>query len=675
MTTKLVDGLGGAIGCRFLPNRNQLVFVEFATGKISLLDMVRPLDSIVSQGTTVLKGTWVFDCETGTLSGSLSGPGDIWWEQIDAVKRQMVPVSGASIVNLGKVDFNSLTPEVLQALVYGNVPIPGNDDATNQLVKHDVFAVRTNGGNVAKIKVDKYGYNLKIDWVTYKLASAYHVIGTGWAQPEDIAVAADETTAYVTERTGNLVKVDLGSANRAAATVIASGMQAPHQIHLDEAHQQAYVVEFANPGHLIRIDLNTKTKTTLLNGLNNAIGLLITSDLAYASISEQSGGGRISRYSLQNGVRTEIASGLTSPFFLTWANPAQSAMFVAERDPANRITIVDAVPGPGSVRQLVSGVGVRPSSVACIDAARMLICCDGEIDLADLLAGIIPATGLFKGIGLVPWNLITAAGKADTTTEPLYPYQFRKNAPFGGVLSLEVNHFLALLAGARFYRVLVDGVVRLDTWWDLQLNAANGKYEIPHQFKPQDISGTPGYYPVHLPGEFYFNTDLAMILDSTGLANGLRTFQIDFTNDLGVVLQSHTQAVFIDNNHCTASIDMPMVGGISATTECGMLQFSDKSQKVTIHYVASHPTLLADYSWAVGKGGKGALSGVPGAVISNAPVSLAPFTFEQTVGVLLGVCPSAAFYASVYVAAMAINGFGRQSQYDAQAIIAFALTP
>jgi hypothetical protein len=34
MATKLVDGLGGAIGSRLLRNRNQLVFVEFS-GAIS----------------------------------------------------------------------------------------------------------------------------------------------------------------------------------------------------------------------------------------------------------------------------------------------------------------------------------------------------------------------------------------------------------------------------------------------------------------------------------------------------------------------------------------------------------------------------------------------------------------------------------------------------------------
>jgi hypothetical protein len=121
-------------------------------------------------------------------------------------------------------------------------------------------------------------------------------------------------------------------------------MQAPQQIFLDEPRQQAYVVEYANPGHLIRIDLKNGQKTLLLNNLNNAIGLLISADLAYAYISEQSGGGRISRYSLQGGARIEIASGLTNPFFLTWADPAQSAILVAERDPGNRITLVGTMP-------------------------------------------------------------------------------------------------------------------------------------------------------------------------------------------------------------------------------------------------------------------------------------------------------------------------------------------
>lgn len=472
-----------------------------------------------------------------------------------------------------------------------------------------------------------------------------------------------------------MLRVDLHNANRPAAVLIASGMQAPHQIYLDEVRQQAYVVEFANPGHLIRIDLLTHQKTILLSGLVNAIGLLVSSDMAYAYISEQTGGGRISRFSLQDGSRVEIASGLVNPFFLTWADPAQTAIFVAERAPANRITIVETVPRAGSVRQVANAMGSQASSVAMMDSARLLVCCDHEIDLADLFADIVPSTGLFKGIGLVPWNLITAAGMADTTTQPSYPYQFSKNAPFGGSLSLQISQSLAVLANVKYYRVLVDGNIRLDTWWDLKLNTVNGKYEIPVQSLPKVIGGQPGYYAVHKPNEWFMNTDLGLIMDSRTLPDGLRTFRIDFTNAVGAVLSSHTQPVLIDNHHCAAMVEMPSVNGISATTDCGMLKFTDRSQRVSIVYIASHPIpAYATFSWRLCKAGKGTVPGIPECSIDG-NASLSPFVFDKDVNSLLGTCPSAAYYAAVYVYTRTINGFSRQSQYDASADVAFALTP
>src|SRR3954465_8444137 len=103
MFNQLVNGLGGAIGSRFLPTHNQLLFVEF-NGKISVLDLIRPFVATVSQGTAVIKGTWIFDCETGTLGGT-GASGDIWWEQQTATQRQMMPVAGAKIVNLGHVSW------------------------------------------------------------------------------------------------------------------------------------------------------------------------------------------------------------------------------------------------------------------------------------------------------------------------------------------------------------------------------------------------------------------------------------------------------------------------------------------------------------------------------------------------------------------------------------------
>jgi len=42
---------------------------------------------------------------------------------------------------------------------------------------------------------------------------------------------------------------------------------------------------------------------------------------------------------------------------------------------------------------------------------------------------------------------------------------------------------------------------------------------------------------------------------------------------------------------------------------------------------------------------------------------------------LLGPCPTAGFAVELYVAATMNNGWSRQSQYDASALLAFVLTP
>jgi hypothetical protein len=687
--TKLFSPVGAAIGCRFLKQKNQLVFVEWDTGGIGGLDWIRQK---VWSGwnTTLIKEGMTLDCDSGNLS-PLAGPGDILWQKIGTNKWQMVPVGGASIVNLGtmsSVDFrnnNLITPAYLQAIAYDKSPIPGD-----QLVKDDVFAVWTGIGNVAKIQVLNYGKDIEIAWEIYRLASPYKSLGTGYTNPEDIAVCADEKTAYVTERTGNLLKVDLGNAKRSAAKVIASGMEAPHQIHLDEVHQQAYVVEYTEPGkppgHLFRIDLKTGAKTTLLSGLKEAVGLLISSDLAYAYISEQSAaGGYLNRYSLQNGTRMVVASGLKSVFFLTWADQAQTRIFVPERDPDNRITVVETT---GNSQQVVKNTGVRPSCVAFVDPAHLLVCCNQEIDVANLLEGTKPmaigATGLFMGIGHVPFYLFSKAagheGQAETTKDPAYPYQFTKYAPFGGWLSLQIDHMRAYQQNARYYRVFIDGNKnpRLDTWHDLQLNPANGQYEIDVTFQPKTI-GLPlatkeGCYDIHAPVVSYCNKDLGMYLNSSTLRNGQQSFQIDFLDDKGNLLYSETHSVWIDNQRCTASIEMPSVDGVSATTDCGMLEYHDKTKEVKIDYVASHPLLFATYDWCLGRAGKGPVNNTT-CYKPGGNVQLPPFQFKERIDNLLGTCTIAAFYAYVYVYARAIDGFSRQSQYDASSIIAFALAP
>jgi hypothetical protein len=122
--------------------------------------------TVVSSGTGTIPGTFLFDVDTGAVTQTGA---DLFWEQQTAVQRRMVPVSGATLVNLGVRDFDSLTGKELSKLNYSAAPIPANADATNQLVNGDVFAVHSTDGNFAKVKVVSYGRDLGVQWVTFRV--------------------------------------------------------------------------------------------------------------------------------------------------------------------------------------------------------------------------------------------------------------------------------------------------------------------------------------------------------------------------------------------------------------------------------------------------------------------------------------------------------------------------
>jgi hypothetical protein len=672
MTKVLASGLAGAIGSHYLPVKNQLLFVEYG-GYISKIDRVRPLAGIVSQGTATIKGTWIFDCESGTIGGT-GTTGDIWWNQQTTVVRQMVPQGTAQIVNLGVVDFNAVTPTTLQTYAYSATPIVGNNDASNKLVVGDVFCVKTREGNFAKLQVVTYGYDLVVKWVTYKLAAAYARIGNGYIEPEDIAITTNETTAYVTERNGNFLRCALTAANRSSATVVASGMVAPHQIFLDEAYKRAFVIEFAPAGRIWRIELATGAKTVIASGFKNAVGLILNKTLNYAYISEQ-GTSSIVRLDLQTGARLTIATGLTNPFMLSWADASETRLLVPERDPANRISLVDVTRTASNVTPFITGTPARPSSVAVIgNSGNYDVFCDSQVNEYALSLSL-PAGGFFyKGIGYVPYDLITPAGKADTTSRPPYPFQFKKDSPFGGSLPVMIDHRRAWDAGRVYYRVLVDGVPRKDSWNDLVMNPANGRYDI---VEPQ-LPDANGYYKVHDPAKVYYNTDLGCLLDSLDLSNTLHQLRVEFYNAAFAVVnagETGSNALHISNEKCVASLDMPTIeiapGTVnSADPACGYLKYTAGTNKVNLRWLASHPQGFATYSFGVIKGANGFHS--EGGEIAPATVKVS--TFTKTVTDMLGTCPGvAAFAESLSVNTIVINGISLKNQYDAIKTIAFCL--
>ncbi len=672
---QLVSGLSGAIGSDFRRTLNQLIFVEFG-GKLSRLNLTRTA-TIVTSGSATLLASYGFNLDTGVEDATGSPlTGDIWWSPPNG----MVRIGSAQMVNLGATDFASLTPDTLSSLPYSSATIPQSKFVTN-----DVFAVHTNGGNFCKVKVVTGGLNLHIQWVTYKLDSPYAVLGTGYQEPEDVKVSIDGIHVYVTERTGNLLKVPLSSPNRVPGYVLASGMTAPQEIFLDEANNSAYVVEYAPSGNLWRINLTNGAKTSVLSGLQNAVGLVLSSDLQFAYISEQTTGadkGRISQFKLSSATRQTIVSGLTAPFFLTWSDVTETSLLVPERDPANRITIINVAAKSSNVA--LSGVPFRPSSVTVPTPGNMLICSDQIIEEADFLP-FQPSGPLLMGIGFIPFDKVVTTpgptqGLADTTVDPTYFYQV-KDTPFGGALPITLNYMRAINDGAAYYRVYIQnvsmGFVLQDvTWTDEHWN---GFEYVAVTTGPRNVGGQQGFFPTRAVSDLFLwmNPTLGGFIQSTGLPNGLNTIWIEFVDGSGNFLEWSTPlTILVDNNRCAATLDPPILNGVGADPTCGLLKYgADKTKKVSMSFTASHPNNFATFSFVLVKGVN--QLNLPPFPIVGQPVTAAPglSPVQETVSDLLGTCTIAAFAEDVYVYAAANNGWGRQSQYDAWALIAYVLAP
>ena len=229
------------------------------------------------------------------------------------------------------------------------------------------------------------------------------VLGAGYVQPEDLVLTSDASTAYVTERAGNLLKVSLASPNRTSASVVAGGLVMPQQVVLFESAMLAWVVEFSAAGRLLEINLSTGTVTVLATGLDRPVGVAARADRSMAYVSEQSAaGGRITQIALPAGTKTIIEDGLINPFFLHWADTSESRLLVVERDPANRVTEL-TVASPFPRRLALLGAAFRPSS-ALVAGNTLIVCADAELDSYDISAGYpshvalrMPAKPLYVG--------------------------------------------------------------------------------------------------------------------------------------------------------------------------------------------------------------------------------------------------------------------------------------
>lgn len=106
--------------------------------------------TVVSSGVADVTGTFSFDFDTGVSGNFTIDPGqDIFWEQFTPTTRAIVPENGAQVINLGNVNFASLTLTNLQSFSFSTGQISGSD-VGNQLTFGDVFVIKTTAGNFAK---------------------------------------------------------------------------------------------------------------------------------------------------------------------------------------------------------------------------------------------------------------------------------------------------------------------------------------------------------------------------------------------------------------------------------------------------------------------------------------------------------------------------------------------
>ncbi len=303
-------------------------------------------------------------------------------------------------------------------------------------------------------------------------------VAGGFTHPEDIALDVASGTGYVTTRddlgtTGALWRVDLTSGTKSMVTF---NLGAPQQISLDIATNAAYVVGYDN-GKLWRIDLTTGVKVAEMLALGHPVGLAVTADRTRAYVTEQTPS-QLAEIDLATGTRIRnVVTGLTSPFFLAWTDPAQIALDVVERDPANRVSTVDLV--AATATPLLTGLPFRPSAIAInLLGGAAYVTTDSKV-LRVSLAGLPMGEPVFLGVGNVPSTSIT---DGYATTDPGYFFQV-KHSPFGGTLNIfgNLSNFKAL--GATHYRVLVSKGGGAPTslklsWNTYKWNTVTSRYEL-----------------------------------------------------------------------------------------------------------------------------------------------------------------------------------------------------
>lgn len=415
-----------------------------------------------------------------------------------------------------------------------------------------IYFVEWNSGELSKL-------NLATNTVT--------TVQTGFVQPESVALFPGYPLAYVTTRDGKLWKC---STTSNARSLVASGLGAPHALVIDPMAFVAYVTDFSG-GNLWRVNLGGGAHTAILAGLSNPLGLLLSADFKTAYVAEPN---RILQIDLIHPARVPLVTGLTNAFFMDWANDARTAIYYVERDPANRVSLLDV---PTRSASPIANVAVRPSSVVrSADPNAIYVACDSVIQKVLLAAAGGP---IITRVGFIPSTEIDfPSGQA--TTDPSYFFHV-KNASFGGSNQIMLNFPGMRSAGATYYKILLDSATpsspETASWVNYKWNGAT--------FVPQTVApSASGFYRVPAAADLWAIPDLGFVLNSLPLSNGRHVVRIKLYNFLSLPVSGDPEddkvALLIDNDPPVVSIDQILHDG-SPLGECALITTGSANLTVT----------------------------------------------------------------------------------------------
>jgi hypothetical protein len=553
--------------------------------------------------------------------------------------------------------------------------------------------------NYAKVRVYANA-GTKIDWVTYIASPNAIRVSAVSGDLRDIVVSQYEEEIYVSGVDSSNVGYVARSARTTGGpypeysstglTTLATLVQ-PQQIVLDGS--VIYVVDQTS---LWRIDPSNGDQDEIVTGLNGGVGLLLDTSGAgtKAYIADTAGNVRVvnlDEYTDGSPIQAPaptaaLAIGGASGF-LRWADEDHTAFFAADRS-ARQVKRIDVLTGNVAGEEENTN-NAPPWGVAVISPSQRYVSCDTEIGHIDRS---IAVTGvLLLGIGLIPFDYINNStvpqnpppswpepndGKADTSLAQPQGYYFWQypNLPFGGTLSLMLNHALASSSGIGYYKISLQNITKgtparpiavgyTDMLW-------NSKIASP-RFEPKLVELSNGRYPIRPPTELWYNTHLAAkILTSTG-DNGHNILKVDFFTNAtdSIPVSSFSRLLLIDNTHYGAALVFPRIGtplpSVPPALDCGCITYVTKNDLVAVDFTAWHPQGAGDYTLSFSRGNVnlGTLKQTGPVVKSDTQPPLQPKSdvtpgTSFKAGHLLGDCDLANIQISISTGSRVIDGFG-----------------